>query len=129
MRVGSGRFSPTCGEESDTTLSFMVIHRSVSIKSQQHNVSDAMTVDIEQHPQQGKKEHAGSSPETVRVYTQTANGTQYVTHLSRWDDGPLSVDKRVKKTGSGTNRTTKRVTPKVTPKVREAIESRGYEIK
>jgi len=88
-----------------------------------------MTVnaDIEHYEQNGAKDDAGSTPATIRVYTRDATGATFETQLSRWDDEPFTVDNRVKKTGSGTNRKTRKVTPKITDKVADALYNAGYD--
>jgi len=81
-----------------------------------------MSIDIERSQQQGSEGEAGAEPDELKVYTESANKIEYVTHLSRWEDNPFTVDKRLKKSGGGLDRNVSRVVPKLTPQVKERLQ-------
>lgn len=85
--------------------------------------------DTERRPQQGQKDHAGSSPELIRIWTQDAVGNTFCTTLERWEDEPFTVSRRTKKANvhGQPNPRTKRVTPKITNAVAEILDEMGVE--
>lgn len=87
-----------------------------------------MTYDIEVQPQEGTKEQAGGIPETVRVYTMDALDTTIVTTLTRWDDDPFTIEKRVaSRPRSSAQDTPEHLDKLVTSVVARALEERGCE--